>query len=282
MSLESDRIIERMAQLKEQEEPFVLATVVRTENATSAKAGAKAVIRADGSMTGWIGGGCTAHATKKAAAEALRDGKARLIRVRPKESSEDIDDRGGIDRFDSACPSGGTVEIFVEPMLPRPLLVIAGASPTAAALCELGRRMGFSVTLAALAEDQDLLPATEARLDGFRLDRIEHLDRASALLDQSFLQVAQDNLTLSDIYIGAAELYLEAGNTEKARALLEDILRVFPSNGYAKLVLARVLVAEGDTDNARLFLDDVFELWAGADEGYVRLKQAQDVLASLD
>jgi predicted Zn-dependent protease len=94
--------------------------------------------------------------------------------------------------------------------------------------------------------------------------------------------VAQDSLSTSDIYIGAAELYLEAGETEKAKAQLEDILRVFPSNGYAKLILARALIAEGDTDNARLFLGDVLELWAGADEGYVRLKRAEEVLASLD
>ena len=118
--------------------------------------------------------------------------------------------------------------------------------------------------------------------DGDFAAAIKSLDRASAMFEQSFLQVAQDNLSTSDIHIGAAELYLEAGETQKAKAQLEDILRVFPSNGYAKLVLARVLIAEGDTDNARLFLNDVLELWAGADEGYVRLKRAEEVLASLD
>jgi tetratricopeptide (TPR) repeat protein len=118
--------------------------------------------------------------------------------------------------------------------------------------------------------------------DGDYAVAIEALDRASTLLDQSFLQVAQDNLTLSDIYIGTAELYLQAGETQKAKAHLENILRVFPSNGYAKLALARALVAEGDMDNARLFLGDVLKLWAGADEGYVRLKHAEDLLASLD
>ena len=118
--------------------------------------------------------------------------------------------------------------------------------------------------------------------DGDNAAAIESLDRASALLEQSFLQVAQDALSTSDIYIGAAELYLEAGETEKAKAQLEDILRVFPSNGYAKLVLARALIAEDDTDNARLFLDDVLKLWAGADKSYVRLHQAEEVLASLE
>ncbi len=128
----------------------------------------------------------------------------------------------------------------------------------------------------------DLESAQVSVWDGDYAAAIESLDRASAMLEQSFLQVSEDDLTMYDIHVGAAELYLEAGEPEKAKAQLEDILRVFPSNGYAKLVLARVLIAQGDTDNARLFLDDVLKLWAGADAGYVRLKQAQDVLASLD
>jgi tetratricopeptide (TPR) repeat protein len=118
--------------------------------------------------------------------------------------------------------------------------------------------------------------------DGDNDAAVESLDRASAMFDQSFLQVAQDSLSTSDIYIGMAELYLEASETEKAKAQLEEILRVFPSNAYAKLVLAEVLVAEGDTDNARLFLNEVLDLWAGADEGYVRLKRAEEILARLD
>ena len=118
--------------------------------------------------------------------------------------------------------------------------------------------------------------------DGEHEAAVESLNRASAMFEQSFLQVAQDSLSMSDIYIGIAELYLEAGETEKAKAQLEEILRVFPSNAYAKLILAEVLVAEGNTDNARLFLNEVLDLWAGADEGYVRLKRAEEVLASLD
>ena len=118
--------------------------------------------------------------------------------------------------------------------------------------------------------------------DGDYAAAVESLDRASALFEQSYLQVAQDSLSTSDIHIGAAELYLEAGETERAKAQLEEILRLFPSNAYAKLVLAQVLIAEGDTDSARLFLDEVLKLWSGADKSYVRLKRAEEVLASLD
>src|SRR5579871_5224163 len=77
-------ILELISAMKQKGEAFALATVVRTVAATAAKAGAKAVIRADGTISeGWIGGGCARAAVLKAAKEALADGQARLISVQP-------------------------------------------------------------------------------------------------------------------------------------------------------------------------------------------------------
>jgi len=142
---------------------------VRTEDATAAKAGNKAVIRADGSMVGFLGGGCTIAATKKAAARALADGRARLISVRP---AERLDESASTDDYElhkNNCPSGGTIDLFIEPILPRAPLIVAGASPVARALATLGRGAGFAVTVAALSEDQDSVPDADFRLVGFDL-----------------------------------------------------------------------------------------------------------------
>src|SRR5258707_15207051 len=76
-------IVDCMTAMRGDHQPFAVATVVRTEDATAAKAGARAVIRADGSVVGWIGGGCALAAVRTAAAHALLAGKARVIRVRP-------------------------------------------------------------------------------------------------------------------------------------------------------------------------------------------------------
>ncbi len=167
MSEPSDDIIDCMARMKGDNQPFALAPVVRTEDLTSAKAGAKAVIRADGSLIGWVGGGCTLGAVRQAAASALADGRARLLRVRPPPADGPAPE--GMEFHKSHCPSGGTVEVFVEPILPRPSLIVLGASPTARALADLGRRAGFAVTVAALAEDQAGFAEADFRVVGFDL-----------------------------------------------------------------------------------------------------------------
>ena len=79
MTIDSNEIIECMARLKEERQPFALATVIRTQDATAAKAGAKALILPDGSVVGWLGGGCSLGAVKKAAAEALKTEPSRTI-----------------------------------------------------------------------------------------------------------------------------------------------------------------------------------------------------------
>ena len=140
---------------------------VRTEELTAAKAGAKAVIRPDGSIIGWVGGGCTLGAVKKAAAEALKTGKSKLIHIKPAALAEAEPTVKGVDVHKSGCPSGGTEEVFIEPILPKPALIVMGASSAAQALCDLGRHMGFWVTVAALADDLPDFKAADDTVEGF-------------------------------------------------------------------------------------------------------------------
>ncbi|WP_193371617.1 XdhC family protein, partial [Pelagibius marinus] len=167
-------LLDLMARLRGEARPYALATVVRTVAATSAKAGAKAVITADGEIHGWIGGGCARGAGRRAALQALQDGPAHLISVRPQEALEAGgvaagESKGGVEFHRSACPSGGSLDIFVEPMLPRPGLVVCGASPVARAVADLAGRSGFAVTVAAMAEDLDSLPRADHHVAGFEL-----------------------------------------------------------------------------------------------------------------
>jgi xanthine dehydrogenase accessory factor len=168
-------ILDLVASLKEKGEPFALATVVRTVAATAAKAGAKAVILPDGTISeGWIGGGCARAAVIKAAREALADGETRLVSVQPEDL---LDARGvhagevqdGIRFARNTCPSQGTMDIFVEPMLPRPEIVVCGSSPVAVAVAELGRRLGFVITACAPAAEQAAFAETDRRIEGYAL-----------------------------------------------------------------------------------------------------------------
>jgi xanthine dehydrogenase accessory factor len=165
-----------VSRLKAQEEAFVLATVVRTVSVTAAKAGAKAVIRPDGTIAaGWIGGGCARGAVLKAAREALADGRSRLVSVQPENLLAELgvkpgQSRDGVRFATNMCPSQGTMDIFIEPVLPRPSLVILGASPVAVALAGQAGQLGFHVTIAAPAGDLPELPQVDDLIDGFGID----------------------------------------------------------------------------------------------------------------
>lgn len=160
---------------KETGEPFALATVVRTVSATAAKAGAKAVILPDGTIyEGWIGGGCARAAVLKAAKDALADGQSRLVSVQPPDALDEKglkagEEREGVRFAKNMCPSQGTMDIFVEPVLPRPQVVICGSSPVAVAIADLARRSGFAVTICAPAAEQSSFAEVDRRIEGYAL-----------------------------------------------------------------------------------------------------------------
>ena len=225
-------VLDEMKTLKASGEPFAIATVVRTVALTAAKAGAKALIRADGSVIGWIGGGCTLTAVRKAAARALLDGKARLIRVRPKDYAAP-EGAPGIEDYASSCPSGGTVEVFVEPMLPRPVLLIAGASPTARALCDIGRRLGFAVTIAALKEDLDGFATADGFVEGFDLSSVPRLEGAFVVVAT---QGKRDHEALAAALSSPAAYVAFVGSRRKA----EVLRRRLAESGFDPAALGRL------------------------------------------
>jgi len=171
----ADDILELVSEFKARGTPFALATVVRTVSLTAAKAGAKAIITPDGRVAGgWIGGGCARAAVLAAAREALADGKPRLVSIQPKDLLDEQglrpgDVREGIAFAKNLCPSRGTMDIFVEPLLPRPSVVVLGASPVAVAIADLARRTGFAVTACAPAAEQGAFAEVDRRIEGYAL-----------------------------------------------------------------------------------------------------------------
>ncbi len=176
-------VMDLVAQMKAAEQAFVLATVVRTVSVTAAKAGAKAIIRPDGTIVaGWIGGGCARGAVLKAAREALADGEPRMVSVQPEDMLAELgvkpgENRDGVRFASNMCPSKGTMDIFVEPVLPHPSLVVFGASPVAMSLAAQARQLGYHVTLAAPAGDLVVVPDADALVDGFALGELNQARR---------------------------------------------------------------------------------------------------------
>lgn len=136
-------LLQLAADLSRRREPFVLAMVVRREPYSSAQPGDMAIITADGQYHGWLGGNCTQPTVKREARLALADGRPRLVSLSPDPKSQE---RPGVTALPMACHSGGSVDIYLEPMLPPPQLFIFGESPCARALARLGEVMGYGVT----------------------------------------------------------------------------------------------------------------------------------------
>jgi xanthine dehydrogenase accessory factor len=128
--------------------PFVQATVVRAEGANSARPGDRAIILADGSMEGFVGGQCAAGSVRTAALGALSSGESLLLRVLP-DDREAFPESPGATVVVNPCLSGGALEIYLEPLLPSPRLHLVGSSPTAEAVATLAPPLGFVVERAA-------------------------------------------------------------------------------------------------------------------------------------
>src|SRR5262245_49873733 len=135
-------ILQLAADLTRKGESFVMAVVVRREPASSAQVGNAALITEAGDFHGWLGGSCIQPTVVREARAALADGLPRLISLSPDPGA---DRRPGVTAFPMTCHSGGSVEIYLEPMLPAPTLLLFGVSPVAQELARLGKVMGYSI-----------------------------------------------------------------------------------------------------------------------------------------
>ena len=136
------RMAARVAELTAARVPFVHATVVRAQEPTSARPGDDAVILGDGTIEGFVGGHCAEGSVRSAALTALADGQTLLLRVLP-EGEEPFPDSPSARVVVNPCLSGGALEIFLEPLLPAPLLLALGNTPITDALLAMAGPLGF-------------------------------------------------------------------------------------------------------------------------------------------
>jgi xanthine dehydrogenase accessory factor len=165
-------IFARAAELEAAGRPFVTATVVAVARPTSARPGASGIVHPDGTIEGWVGGSCAQPVVVRESLHAMADGQPRLLRLSKDAPAEGR--RGdGVIELVMTCHSGGTLEIYVEPHLPAPLLWVAGTTPIAGALATIGSAMGWKVTIFdpfASAED---FPAADRVSQETTLTRVE-------------------------------------------------------------------------------------------------------------
>jgi len=198
-------LLQMAADLAHREEPFVLAVVVRRQPASSSQAGDMALITATGAFHGWLGGSCTQPTVVREAQRALAEGQPRLVALAP---DPETARRPGVTVFPMTCNSGGSVDIYLEPVLPAPRLVVFGVSPTARALSKLGKAMGYSVVAVDPAAEPELFPdADQVLTDPGRAPRLfapAHGPRyvVVATLGERDEAAIRDGLAMAPDYLG--------------------------------------------------------------------------------
>ena len=147
-----------------------MAVVVRREPASSAQVGNASLITEAGECHGWLGGSCIQSTVIREALAALKGSAPRLISLSP---NPDADSRAGVTAFPMTCHSGGSVDIYLDPVLPAPRLLIFGVSPAAQALARLGKVMGYAIDVADPDADRDAFPEADRIVESIRKEDFE-------------------------------------------------------------------------------------------------------------
>src|SRR6185503_13424967 len=208
-------IEDERANLRAEEKPFVIATVVAYKSPQSAKPGSKAIIKDDGSIDGWIGGGCVQPIVLREAKKALETGKPRLVSISPESGHGDWK---GVESYEMTCEGGGSLEIYLEPVLPKPELLIVGNSPIAQIIAMLGLLLDFKVSVADPDATRERFPEADIVTGDLEAAR-------GRINSQSFVVVATmgtgDEEGLEAV-IGTSPQYLGlVASKEKAKSLFQ-------------------------------------------------------------
>ena len=208
-------ILDQAARLRAEEHPFVVATVVAYKSPQSARPGSKAIILPDGSIDGWIGGGCVQPIVIREALKALQTGEPKLISI-----SLDSEREGwkGVESHQMACHGGGSLEVYLEPVFPKPTLLIVGNSPMARILAGLGKLLDFKVGVADPDATCDRFPEADFVLNDLSATR-EGIDSAGYVVIATMGTGDEEGLAA---VAGTTPRYLGlVASTQKAKGLFQ-------------------------------------------------------------
>jgi xanthine dehydrogenase accessory factor len=225
-----DQYLKKLTELRQANVPFVIATVVRREAPSSGKTGDRALIEQNGELWGWIGGGCTKGIMLKEAREAIMQGTPRLVRVSP---GVDEKTSEGIKDYRMTCQSGGSVDVYIEPVMPKPHLIIMGKTAIAQALARMAHVLDYKVTIMAMGATAELFPTADELKIAFNLAKVP-------LSAQRFVVVCtqgeQDEMALKAALKDNNGYVAFVGSRKKREAVFEYLR----TSGVAEEELAKV------------------------------------------
>jgi xanthine dehydrogenase accessory factor len=235
---EMHELVEKAKELIDQEREFAVVMVIRSQGSSAAKTGAKAIVLPDGRVIGWLGGWCSENAVLTAALETLEKGAPRIVRlVMRGEELRKI----GEDVIEVGTPCGGEVDIYIEPVYPKPQLLLVGDNEVIRYLAKIGKIMGFRIIVCDMMAtkdkylEADLIINSLSGLDGVRIDR--HTIAILATMGKTWV----------DEEILARILKTEVGLIELISSVrrAQEIFRLLIKRGYSPEDLRRIKTPAG-------------------------------------
>lgn len=257
-TLNAAELIQLEQRLTQQACLFAVTTVIRALPPTSTWVGAQAVVEADGTLHGWIGGGCSRAIVIGAAQQAMRSGQPKLIRISNSETAPEP----GVEHHAMPCASNGTLELFIQPSVPAPSVLILGSTPVALEACVLAQRMGFRIHAAASVCAPFALLGVKHVVEGFDSNALRELTPQLALVAT---QGDSDEEALAAALRSSAVAVLLVASRHKAERL-RDAMR---ARGIPEARIAALHAPAGPDIHART----PAEIALGAVAGLVALRR---------
>ncbi|WP_313957457.1 XdhC family protein [Paraburkholderia sp. BCC1885] len=225
-AINSDELIQLEQRLTEEARLFAVTTVIRALPPTSTWVGAQAVVESDGTLHGWIGGGCSRSIVVQAAQESMRSGQPKLIRI----SNSEVAPEPGVEHHAMPCASNGTIELFIQPSVPAPAVLILGSAPAALEACVLAQRMGLRVHAAASVTEPFAPLGIPRVIQGFDADTLRLLKPQLILVatqgerDEEALEAALRTSAAAVLLIASQRKADQLRDTMRVRGIPEERL----------------------------------------------------------
>jgi xanthine dehydrogenase accessory factor len=232
-------LLELASRLAARGEVFALVTVVRREPPSSARVGDTALVTSSGEVHGWVGGGCTRSTLLRESLRAIADGEPRLLSLSPDPSRER---RPGLVALQMTCKSGGTVDLYVEPQLPNPRLVVFGVTPAARTLVRIGHAMGYRVDVIDPEAEAAAFPEAARVMAEVSPDAVpQGAYVLVATMDERDLEAIESLVPLMPAYLGVIASKKRFGELREALA----------ARGVPRAVIDRIAAPAGLDIGAR-------------------------------
>lgn len=204
----SQEFFAKAYELTSKNEPFAVATVVQIEGSSAAKPGAKAIINERGeTIWGWVGGGCAESLVAQSACQSLQDEKPRVIEI-------DLTD----EVLGAGMPCGGKMFVYIEPVLPKPHLLIVGHGAIAESLAHFAQRLDFRVTVDDPLAQAERFHGCQIVTDDLDFSKLEITPRTYVVVAT---QHKSDHLALQKVLEHNARYVALIASRKRAQLVLE-------------------------------------------------------------